>query len=134
MTKPSSLNGRLAKWAILLSQYEMHFLPQKAIKGQAVADFLAEHPDPRAAKLYEDLPDEVAEVCLAQTSFEGQVWQLFFDGASRASPKGHTVAGVGVVLVSPQKLRDPPGYLVNRALFQQCGGIQRPPDWDAIRR
>src|SRR3954464_14367630 len=34
MTKPSSLNGRLAKWAILLSQYDMHFLPQKAIKGR----------------------------------------------------------------------------------------------------
>ena len=45
----------------------MHFLPQKAIKGQAVADFLAEHPDLRAAKVYEDLPDEVAEVCLTQT-------------------------------------------------------------------
>ena len=26
MTKLSSLNGRLAKWAILLSQYEMQFL------------------------------------------------------------------------------------------------------------
>ena len=103
MTKPSSLNGRLAKWAILLSQYEMHFLPQKAVKGQAVADFLAEHPDPRAAKLYEDLPDEVVEVCLTQTSFERQVWQLFFDGASRTSPKGHIVAGVGVVLVSPHR-------------------------------
>src|SRR5436853_6794569 len=36
MTKPSSLNGRLAKWAILLSQYDMHFLPKKAIKGQAI--------------------------------------------------------------------------------------------------
>jgi len=35
MTKPSSLNGRLAKWAILLSQYEMQFLPQKVVKGQA---------------------------------------------------------------------------------------------------
>ena len=33
MTKPSSLNGRLAKWAILLFQYEMQFLPQKAVKG-----------------------------------------------------------------------------------------------------
>ena len=44
MTKPSSLNGRLAKWAISLSQYEMHFLPQKAVKGQAVTDFLDEHP------------------------------------------------------------------------------------------
>ena len=49
----------------------MHFLPQKAIKGQAVADFLAELPDPRVTKLYEDLPDEVAEVCLTQTSYEG---------------------------------------------------------------
>ena len=88
----------------------MHFLPQKAIKGQAVADFLAEHPDPRAVKVYEDLPDEVAEVCLTQTSFESQVWQLFFDGASRTSPKGHIVAGVGVVLVSPQN------YVIPRAV------------------
>ena len=86
MTKPS--NGRLVKWAILLSQYEMRFLPQKAVKRQAVADFLTEHPDPRATELYEDLPDEVAEVCLTQTSFEGQVWQLFFDGASRTDRKG----------------------------------------------
>ena len=52
----------------------MQFLPQKAVKGQAVADFLAEHPDPRATKLYDDLPDEVAEVCLTQTSFEGPAW------------------------------------------------------------
>ena len=64
VTKPSSLNGRLAKWAILLFQYEMQFLPQKAVKGQVVADFLVEHPDPRATKLYKDLPDEVTEVCL----------------------------------------------------------------------
>jgi len=35
--EPSSLNDRLAKWAILLSQYEMQFLPQKVVKEQAVA-------------------------------------------------------------------------------------------------
>jgi len=79
----------------------MHFLSQKGMKGQVVADFLAEHLDPRATELYEDLPDEVAEVCLTQTSFERQVWQLFFDSASRTGPKGHVIAGVGVVLVSP---------------------------------
>jgi len=33
MMKPLSLNGRLAKWAMLLSQYEMQFLPQKLVKG-----------------------------------------------------------------------------------------------------
>ena len=53
-----------------------------------MADFLAEHPDPRAIKLYEVLPDEVVEVCTTQTSFERQVWQFFFDGASRTGRKG----------------------------------------------
>jgi len=66
----------------------MHFLPQKAVKGQAVVDFLAEHPNPRVTELYEDLPDEVAD-CQTQTSFEGQIWQLFFDGASRTGPRGY---------------------------------------------
>ena len=65
-----------------------------------MADFLAEHPEPRVTELNEDLPDEVAEVCQTQTSFERQTWQLFFDGA-RTGPRGHVVAGVGVVLVFP---------------------------------
>ena len=86
------------------------------VKGQAVADFLTEHPDPRATELYEDLPDEVVEVCLTQTAFERQVWQLFFDGASRTSPQGHVIAGVGVVLVSLEN------YVIPRAfsLTEPC--------------
>ena len=31
----------------------------KSCEGHAMADFLAEHPDPRTTKLYEDLLDEV---------------------------------------------------------------------------
>ena len=45
----------------------------KSCEGTGGADFLAEHPDPRATKLYKDLPDEVTGVYLTQTSFEGQV-------------------------------------------------------------
>ena len=59
---------------LLLSQYEMRFVLQKAVKGQAVADFLAKHSDPRVTELYEDLPDEIAKVCQTQTSFKGQIW------------------------------------------------------------
>jgi len=86
------------------------------MKGQAATDFLAEHPNLRATKLYKDLPDEVAEVYLTQTSFEGQVWQLFFDGASRTGPRENIIAGVGVVLVSPQN------YIIPRAfsLTEPC--------------
>jgi hypothetical protein len=79
----------------------MRFLPQKAVKGQALADFLADHPVSESSKLYEELPDEVAEACMIHASSEDQVWQLFFDGASRTGPKGNIIAGVGVVLVSP---------------------------------
>ena len=61
MTKPSSLNSRLANWAILLSQYDMTFVPQKVIKGQVLADFLAAHLVPVSSKLHEDIPDEVIE-------------------------------------------------------------------------
>ena len=70
------------------------------MKGQVVEDFMAEHPDPRAIRLYKDLPDEIVEVCMTQTSFEEQVWQLFFNGASRMGPTRNIIAGVGVVLVS----------------------------------
>ena len=42
----------------------MQFMPQKAIKGKAVTDFLADHLALETSKLYDDLPDEIAEVNL----------------------------------------------------------------------
>jgi len=61
MTKSGSLNSRLAKWAILLSQYDMLFVPQKAIKSQALADFLTTHSVSESSNLHEDIPDEIFE-------------------------------------------------------------------------
>jgi len=95
MTKSGSLNSRLAKWALLLSQYDVLFVPQKAVKGQALAEFLAAHPVPESLKLHEDIPDEVFEFYITS---EDEVWQMFFDGASRIGPKGKIIVGVGVVL------------------------------------
>ena len=71
----------------------MQFLSQKAFKGQAVADFLADHPIPRTSKLYDDLPDEISKVNLINASLEERMWQLFFDGASRTNPKGNIICG-----------------------------------------
>jgi len=61
MMKPGLLNSRLAKWALFLSHYDMLFIPQKAVKGQALAEFLAAHPVLKSSKLHEDIPDEVFE-------------------------------------------------------------------------
>ncbi|KAI5347393.1 hypothetical protein L3X38_015272 [Prunus dulcis] len=83
MAKPVPF-GRLAKWFLLLS------VSQRAIKGQALADFLAAHPVPDNMELPNDLPNE--EVFSTEIS----PWQLYFDGVARK--KG---AGVGVVFITP---------------------------------
>jgi len=77
----------------------MLFVAQKAIKGQALVDFLAAHPILESSKLHEDIPDELFESNMIS---EDEVWQVFFDGASRTGSKGKIIAGVGVVFVSPQ--------------------------------
>jgi len=48
----------------------MQFIPQKATKGQAVADFLADHPVSGTSKLYDNLPGEIAEVSFINVSSE----------------------------------------------------------------
>ena len=40
------LTGQLAKWALLLNQHEIIYVPAKAVKGKALADFFADHPIP----------------------------------------------------------------------------------------
>jgi len=37
----------------------MLFVPQKTVKGQTLADFLAAHPVPESSKLHKEIPDEV---------------------------------------------------------------------------
>ena len=57
MTRPL-LTGRLAKWGLILMEFDITYAPQKAIKGQALADFLVAHPLPKDSPLSCDLPDE----------------------------------------------------------------------------
>jgi len=78
----------------------MQFIPQKAIKGQTVADFLADHSVPGTLKLYNDHPDEITEVNLINVFSEEQVCQLFFDGASRTNSERNIIAGEGWYLSS----------------------------------
>ncbi|XP_038875075.1 uncharacterized protein LOC120067603 [Benincasa hispida] len=85
--------GRLAKWAIMLQQYDIVYVPQRAVKGQVLVDFLAEHPVPSDWELSEDLPND--EVLFTETS---GLWVMFFNDAARKSG-----AGPGIILILPEK-------------------------------
>ena len=41
--KPA-LTGRIARWHVLLSEFDIFYVTQKAIKGSALADYLAQQP------------------------------------------------------------------------------------------
>jgi len=68
-----------------MMEFNITFVPQKAVKGQALAEFLAAHPVPDDSPLVTNLPDEE----VFSTELEAP-WELYFDGASRmdADPDG----------------------------------------------
>ncbi|XP_074296849.1 uncharacterized protein LOC141627503 [Silene latifolia] len=86
------LSGRLAKWAMLLKRYDLVFVPQKVMKGQAIATSLRSSDAPVEWEISDDLPGE--EIFYVDVL---PPWQMNFDGAARQDG-----AGAGVVFVTPQ--------------------------------
>ncbi|XP_049350317.1 uncharacterized protein LOC125814913 [Solanum verrucosum] len=74
-------------------QFEIVYVPQKAVKGQALADFLADHPIPDDWELIDELPYEDAMVVEVQPP-----WKMYFDGASYREG-----AGAGVIFVTSRE-------------------------------
>ena len=81
------LSGRLVKWAIELSEFDISYLPRTAIKSQALADFVAEFSP--------NLQQEINKSTLGdsrQSTIQAP-WELHVDGSTHS--KG---TGVGFVL------------------------------------
>ena len=79
MSNPK-VTGRLALWAIELSEFDIQYRPRTAIKGQVVADFIAEftRDEDKGAK-------------------ESPRWSIYTDGSSNRKARG-----AGIVLLSPE--------------------------------
>jgi hypothetical protein len=43
LSKPI-LSGRMCKWSLSLVEFNLLYVPQKVVKGQALTDFLVDHP------------------------------------------------------------------------------------------
>ena len=74
--------GQVAKWVIELLPLDIKFEAKKAIKSQAIADFIAEW-------IEQQLPTQV----------HSEHWTMSFDGSKMLNG-----SGVGVVLVSPEEI------------------------------
>ncbi|XP_076948514.1 uncharacterized protein LOC143620791 [Bidens hawaiensis] len=82
------MSGRMAKWAVKLSAYDIQYEPRNAIKSHALADFVADFSS--------DL-EEQANLDVQQLEETKDPWTLFTDEASNV--KG---TRLGILLKSPQ--------------------------------
>src|SRR4051812_14667557 len=55
--KPA-LTGRIARWQMLLSEYDIEYRAQKSIKGSVLAEYLAHQPIDDHQSIRMDFPDE----------------------------------------------------------------------------
>ncbi|KAA3486505.1 Retrovirus-related Pol polyprotein from transposon 297 family [Gossypium australe] len=89
---------RMTRWQFLLSEFDIVYVSQKAVKRSAVADFLAS----RALEEYEPLTfdfsnEELMYVAATEEdAMKDHLWKLNFNRASNAIGNG-----IGAVLVSP---------------------------------
>ena len=74
------LSGRLVKWSIELSEFDIQYCPRLAIKSQVLADFIAE------CTLLEEDPEVVQDPPIEDTpkepTLETLSWTLYIDGSS----------------------------------------------------
>ncbi|XP_070022868.1 uncharacterized protein [Nicotiana sylvestris] len=75
-----------------LKHYFQAHVVQLEVKGQALADFLADHPIPDDWELSDELPDEDAMVIEIQPP-----WKMYFDGTTHREG-----VGAGIVFITSQ--------------------------------
>ncbi|XP_059434486.1 uncharacterized protein LOC132167505 [Corylus avellana] len=75
-----NLSGRLANWEIELGEFDIEFLPRNSLKGQALADILAE---------FTNLPDVTGWP-------NDETWVIYVDGSST---KKH--GGARIMMITP---------------------------------
>ena len=106
--KPA-LSRRIARWKMILTEYDIQYTTQKAIKGSALADHLAHQVVHHYQSMNFDFSDEnimLVTDCAKPGSYDGPEqgsrWTMVFDGASNALGNG-----IGDVIISPEGCHTP---------------------------
>ncbi|KAM1413313.1 hypothetical protein ACFXTO_025929 [Malus domestica] len=132
------LTGKIRKWILALSKFSFKYVPQRAIKGHTIADFLAEHQKSQEEIINIPGTLEVVSVWIPPSkAFSGKEewiqqeikritslwithWKLYFDGSFNQN-----VAGAGIVIINPRGthhcysfLLDCQGNTNNRAEYE----------------
>ena len=90
--------GRIAKWGMILGVFDIKYMTRTSVKGQVITDLVAEFTEASAEERVEkhNMDGKSVGVISVQEYF---LWKVYVDGATN-----HRGSGVGLVLVSPEKI------------------------------
>uniref|UniRef100_A0A2N9GHZ5 RNA-directed DNA polymerase n=1 Tax=Fagus sylvatica TaxID=28930 RepID=A0A2N9GHZ5_FAGSY len=86
--RSADFSGRISKWGAQLGAYDINYRPRTSIKGQVLADFIAEFTPAEMGPMWVNHVSSIQHM---------KGWKLYIDGASNS--RG---SGLGVVLTAPQ--------------------------------
>ena len=89
------MSGRLLRWSLELSEFDVIFKPRSAIKAQAIADFIAEFANDSSGE-----GDLRYLLDTPPTDERGEVWEIYVDGSSNSHG-----SGAGVIIIDPNKVK-----------------------------
>ena len=84
-------NGKVAKWVLLLSEFDIKYVTHKSMNGRAIADHLAHYSPEEAEEIQGVFQDEDI------MGIELRSWNMYFDGVTNQNG-----SGIGVLLISPK--------------------------------
>ena len=87
--------GRVAKWGTILGTFDIKYMPCTSIKGQVLADLVAEFTKPPIEEL-ESAGNMDEKLVGTISQYRLLAWEVYVDEAS--NQKG---SGIGLVLISP---------------------------------
>ncbi|XP_030963788.1 uncharacterized protein LOC115984946 [Quercus lobata] len=89
--------GRIAIWSTILGAFDIKYIPQTSIKGQVLADLVAEFAEPPVETVAKEcnMDGKLVEVIFTPGP---PCWKVYVDGVANQMR-----SGVGLILVSPEK-------------------------------
>ncbi|XP_050280262.1 uncharacterized protein LOC126721249 [Quercus robur] len=118
--RSADYTGRIAKWGTILGVFDIRYMPRTAVKGQVLADLVAEFAEPTPEGGGGTLnPD--GKLISAISQQEPNWWKAYIDGTT--NQRG---SGVGLVLVSPE------GITIEKSLRLDFSAMNNETEYEAL--
>ncbi|XP_030939953.1 uncharacterized protein LOC115964855 [Quercus lobata] len=94
--RSANYTGRIVMWGTILGAFDIRYMPRNAVKGQVLADLVAEFAEPSPEE-EEGIPSTDKKLVGTVSQQGPTCWKAYIDSAT--NQRGF---GVGLVLISPE--------------------------------